>query len=541
MLSVLSDKTLKVDLRQVTLWTNLNILMLGKSSLSRKSTVVARTEELLQRVKPSLMESAVPTEFSPEAFIEHLSENQHAHWIRDEAAGVLSAMRREYMRGFKDSLMQLYDCRPFFRKLRTSFRKGAKTEFRVDDPYLNLLWATTDASFAANTEQNDTLSGFLARFLFHFPQRAKENWLPLEEGTALNTPMEDVVINQLTTIVRKIEDMEPTSLHLHPDAATYYVEWQRVREAEWLASNDGHGQQIYSRLAPTVAKLAILFELGSTDFDPERPIRPELIQEACRQVEEYYMPTAKAVYDSVGADAEKNIIDRIIRFLKNRGGKATRREISRHVKIKARELEEYLATMEADGTVSYEIVQGARGRSSGWIILSQDETSVDSVLSVNKSLLSPSTEKTDVIRDCSDSVDISDNGDKSDKIGPDCNSLGDKNPVEPGYVKTPASSMDVSEDDEDQKTEPNPSPPAEESDDGLKSRDEIVEEALSIAEGLMAQGLSITFENVKGYLEEKAGKAAPSEAGERVMNVLRAAGWTADKNGAMSPPAEGVA
>jgi hypothetical protein len=57
---------------------------------------------------------------------------------------------------------RLYDCKPFYRKPRTSQRKNTKTEFRVDDPYLNLLWATTDASLGANTEQNDTLSGFMA-------------------------------------------------------------------------------------------------------------------------------------------------------------------------------------------------------------------------------------------------------------------------------------------------------------------------------------------------------------------------------------------
>ena len=49
-------------------------------------------------------------------------------------------MKKDYMRGFKDSLMQLYDCKPFYRKLRTSQRKNTQTEFRVDDPYLNLLW-----------------------------------------------------------------------------------------------------------------------------------------------------------------------------------------------------------------------------------------------------------------------------------------------------------------------------------------------------------------------------------------------------------------
>ena len=159
-LAVVADKKIKVSLKQGNVYPNLYISINGKSSLARKSTVVDKTEEMLCQISPGLQFSRVPTEFSPEAFTEHLSDFNHAPWIRDEAAGVLSLMKRDYMRGFKDSLMQLFDCKPFYRKLRASQRKNTKTEFRVDDPYLNLLWATTDASLGANTEQNDTLSGF---------------------------------------------------------------------------------------------------------------------------------------------------------------------------------------------------------------------------------------------------------------------------------------------------------------------------------------------------------------------------------------------
>lgn len=141
------------------------------------------------------------------------------------------------------------------------------------------------------------------------------------------------------------------------------------RENEADDTNDSDVAQIYSRLAPTVAKLAILFELGSPDFDPKKPIRLEFVVEACRQVDEYYMPTAKAVYENVGADGEKNVIDKIIKFLKKHNDHATRREISRHTKIKAKDLEEYLGTMLGDGTVEEKEVKGETGRPSVCIIL----------------------------------------------------------------------------------------------------------------------------------------------------------------------------
>lgn len=384
-LAVVADKKIMVKLRTGPVYTNLYISINGKSSLARKSTAVDKSEETLCGVLPSLYPSLVPTEFSPEAFTEHMSDHNHAPWIRDEAAGVLSLMKRDYMRGFKDSLMQLFDCKPFYRKLRTSQRKGTKMEFRVDDPYLNLLWATTDASLGANTEQNDTLSGFMARFLFFFPQGKKSKWLPLEEGTAANSAFEGMVRGQLASIAAKIAELpECTAMHLSKEGAVYYTEWQRVREEEWTASNDGNAMQIYSRLAPTVVKLAMLFELGSPDFDVSMPIRPEFMEEACRLVDSYFMPTARAVYELVGSNAEKNVIDRIIAYLKKHGGKSTKNEILRDMKIKSGDFNEYLATMIESSTVETKTVKrGGKGRDTLYVFL-LDQSNVGNVAKVAK-------------------------------------------------------------------------------------------------------------------------------------------------------------
>ncbi|MCK9404983.1 MAG: YfjI family protein [Methanothrix sp.] len=381
-LAVIADKKVKVELKQGIIYPNLYISINGKSSLARKSTVVDKAEAMLCQVKPSLLPAMVPTEFSPEAFTEHMSDYNHATWVRDEAAGVLSLMKKDYMRGFKDSLMQLYDSKPFYRKLRTSQRKGAKREFRVDDPYLNLLWATTDASLGANTEQNDALSGFMARFLFFFPQGNKTKWLPLEEGTTANSIFEGVARDQLAEISAKIGELrECQAMHFSPEAARYYTEWQRVREQEWTASNDGNAMQIYSRLAPTVIKLSMLFEVGMPGFVPSGPMRVEFIEEACRLVDSYLMPTARAVYDLVGANAEKNVIDRIIAYLKKHNGKATRREILKDVKIKSGDFTDYLSTMIESGMVeSKTVMRSGKGRDSVYIFL----CSVSNVANVAK-------------------------------------------------------------------------------------------------------------------------------------------------------------
>ena len=388
-LAVVADKKIKVNLRQMTVYANLYIALLGKSSLARKSTAIDKVEALLDEIWPFLVDVKVPTEFSPEAFIEHMDAHNHAPWIRDEAAGVLSLMKKDYMRGFKDSLLSLFDCKPFHRKLRTSQRKGAKTDFKVDDPYLNMLWATTGASFGANTELIDTLSGFLARFLFFFPQGQKVRWLPLEKGSALNSDLSDVVRNQLLGIANKMVDIKsPIDMDISPEANAFWANWQKVQEDTWTTSDDDFNAQIFSRMNPVVVKLSMLFELGSPDFDPARPkpIRLEFLQEACRLVDTYLMPTSRAVYDLVGSNIEKNVIDRITAYLKNHGGKSTAKEIMKNVKIKKADFDDYLDTMVEAEMVMVEIVRHANkaGRPSLWVFLIDQPNLVGNVYNVDK-------------------------------------------------------------------------------------------------------------------------------------------------------------
>jgi len=413
-LAVVCDKKLKVELKQETIYPNLYVSINGMSSLARKSTAVNKAEEILLRADSSLLPAMIPTEFSPEAFIEHMSNYNHAPWIRDEAAGILGLMKRDYMRGFKDSLMNLYGNKPFHRKLRTSQRKGAQTEFNVDDPYLNLLWATTGASLAANTDQNDTLSGFMARFMFFFPQGKKKKRMPLEEGTAAVSMFEDVIVDQLAQIA-EIKNRDCTTMHFSPEAADYFSRWQIIREAEIESQNNGNLLQIYSRMAPAIVKLSMLFELGMPDFDPYRPIRAEFVAEACRLADTYLMPTATAVYELVGANAEKNRLDKIVEHLKKHGGRAVRREILRATRLTKKEFDEAIDTMVESGEIELreEHPIGA-GRPRTWILLNcvNNVYNVSNVNNVNYVTEIPANSSGDT----GDTRDISDISDKIDEI-----------------------------------------------------------------------------------------------------------------------------
>ena len=86
-LAVVADKKIKIVLRQGTIYPNLYVSIPGKSTISRKSTAVDKTEALLDEIWPFLMDSKVPTEFSPEGFVEHMDTYNHCPWIRTKQPG----------------------------------------------------------------------------------------------------------------------------------------------------------------------------------------------------------------------------------------------------------------------------------------------------------------------------------------------------------------------------------------------------------------------------------------------------------------------
>jgi len=371
-LAVVSDKKIKYELSSGTIYMNLYIYLLGKSSLARKSTVVALIEDMLLKVLGSFFaESVVPTEFSSESFIEHMDKHNHAAWIRDEAAGVISIMKKDYMRGFKENLMQLFDCRKITRKLRTSERKNVQKEFNVTDPFLNLLFASTDAALGLYMEAVDTLSGFLARFLFAFPQHENPNYMPLCKGNAKQSELEEVCRNQLIGIATFMMNLpECVDMENSPEAQAYWAEWGEKRERAMAKLKDGYSSQIMGRLNTMALKFAMAFEVGQPGFEPTTPIRLEFMVEACRLIDSYFLPTTRAVYELVANEDKKNHIAHMLGYLARNGGRATKKAVMRDEKIIAKDMAAFLETMVECEQITIENVYNAETkRNTAWLFL----------------------------------------------------------------------------------------------------------------------------------------------------------------------------
>jgi len=406
-LSVAVNRNVVIKLRQGAIYPNVWINILGLSSLARKSTAIDKTDLTIAaaNIDPSCK---MPDEFSPEAMIEMLDRRPRAYMIKDESAGLLAVMKKDYMRGLKDALMQLYDGKDINRELRTSRRKSDKTSFQVKNPYLNLVLATTPGSFAANTELLDVTSGWLPRFLHFFPNHVKDRWLPLEEGVPENDLLSAGCHARLIKIRIEFYDLaESRVMHLSDEAAAYFVAWQKVREGELVEAKDDRRAQFYSRLAVYALKMSMLFTVGRGDYADGMKISFDHMQEACRLVDDYFMPMALTIADLVGKAADKNLMDKIISVLTSRGGKLKRRELIRAVHAKKKDLDESLEALEESREIQLVTVSNRQGSPTQWITLSSDNenrakcqsvTSVEAVILSHTKKSSKEVCKEDLVR-----------------------------------------------------------------------------------------------------------------------------------------------
>ncbi|HEX7024607.1 MAG TPA: hypothetical protein VF187_07300, partial [Gemmatimonadales bacterium] len=100
----------RAELRQFPrgLPTLLYVLILGKSSVSRKSTVLSIAKEVLDLSIPG---ARLADHFSPEAFAEQMAQRARdsAAWVVDEFGEELHKIEhRQYMGGMRQALLEAY-------------------------------------------------------------------------------------------------------------------------------------------------------------------------------------------------------------------------------------------------------------------------------------------------------------------------------------------------------------------------------------------------------------------------------------------------
>jgi len=304
LLSCVVKRDLRMELRHGTIHCHIWNLILGKTSMQRKSTSI----DIAVSILPDDINRA-PHEFSQEAFIASLAKTPQCAYIRDEFGGFLSDIKKKnYMASINELFCWLFNCsdEPYSR-----LTKG-EGEITVKDSYFTLLSGTTQSRFQNNVEEDDIESGFLPRFIFSMGDNLE--WRTISKRKPEQTELKD----KLKTILNRVYNEEFGAVEFTQDALVYYDDWLRKFEGRY------EDEQYSSEMAPFFIRLGayaikISMLLWAQYEKRDNEIGINILQKAIDIVEKQYLVSARKVVELIKIGKIHSKLEWAKKFIKERG------------------------------------------------------------------------------------------------------------------------------------------------------------------------------------------------------------------------------
>ncbi len=326
------------------LYPNFYSVAFGPSTLVRKTTSISSMpRSILLRVeekigpKHSLILSDVGT---PEGLLNELAEKQTGIKSFNEFGDFLRKIKkREFMGDYAGLLTELYDCPASFSK------KLSQKYFKVQDPFLSILAASTREWMLNAMEESDIESGFLARFLFFVgddsfelipivPERDKE----AEEKLAI----------QLEQLHRISNIFQPTG-----EAESVYSDWYGKHRGELKKPGMGLLSSYYGRLEGYVWKIALIFE--ATSNGDLKVISADSVHLAINFVERLKRDLKPLILEDFQPGYWAKRVQKVRVLIKSVGPNGIiRSSLLKNSHLKAKELTEVLNWLREAGEITWE-------------------------------------------------------------------------------------------------------------------------------------------------------------------------------------------
>jgi len=246
------------------LFSNLWLILIGRSSFFRKSTSIALGMKILEKVNKNCK---FPNEFSMEELIAELDEKAQGIFVIDEFSSFYAQFGRTYMQGGVSILTELYD------RYSTFERRTRSGEFTIINPFISIFSATTLESLENELKSRDLRNGFLARFHFVI---AREKELHIEIPGESNRKDEDTLVEYLREIGKKNSMKLKLSDSANSSYKKYYAKILEVYKSEL---KNGLSAFI-TRLLTSTLKFSILFHLSSKEEANKEEISKESMERA---------------------------------------------------------------------------------------------------------------------------------------------------------------------------------------------------------------------------------------------------------------------
>ena len=144
------------------IYPNLWVAIIAPSALYRKSTAIGFAEYFVRTFNNDLL---LPNIFTMESLLAILSDEQRKvgatgllSW--KEFASALKSFEKQFMIGTKETLQDLFDCPPYFKK------KIQSAEYELRDPTFTIFAAGPASLIKSSSTTTDFTGGFYNRFLW---------------------------------------------------------------------------------------------------------------------------------------------------------------------------------------------------------------------------------------------------------------------------------------------------------------------------------------------------------------------------------------
>lgn len=332
---------------------NLWGLILGDSTLTRKTTAMRMVTDMILTIDPEII---LATDGTAEGLLTGLSErnNKTSVFYKDEVSGFFDSInRREYLAGMPETLTHLYDVPAVYtRRLR-------RETIHIESPiFIFFGGGVRDRVYEALTEQY-VLSGFLPRFLIVSGDADLTKLRRTGPATELGTEKRSGLIAELanlyemyaTNVITKIGG-QPVSMPARITAHMTDKAWSTYGDIETLLVKSASESSIPDLALPTFERMSRSLLKMATIISAERQVPKDetiIVEEqdiitAAYYIQRWGVYSIEAITNA-GRKLSEKILDKIVDMIQGHPG-VLRSTIMQQRHLTKREADEILGTLE---------------------------------------------------------------------------------------------------------------------------------------------------------------------------------------------------
>jgi uncharacterized protein DUF3987 len=362
LLSALISNSVRLETSYGTMVPNIWGLIIGDSTLTRKTTAMTMVTEILFQLDPEIL---VATDGSAEGLLTGLSTrpNRASMFYRDEVSGFFESInRKDYLADMPEVLTHLYDVPKFYtRRLR-------KETIHIESPaFIFFGGGVKERVYEAVTEGYVT-SGFLPRFLIVSGETDLDRLRVTGPATEEGKEKRAKILNYMMDLKEQYSVDVPVKIGgesvLMPQriiAKLTESAWRMYGEFESFLLKEAHNALLrplalptFERLSRNILKTGMILaaarqEPKVTKESTTMEIADQDIQNAAWYVQDWGRFSAEMIQNA-GKSQKEKVLEKIVSFIGEHPG-VLRSVIMQHFKLTKRDADECLGTLEDRGVV----------------------------------------------------------------------------------------------------------------------------------------------------------------------------------------------